>query len=96
MPTPEQVAHLIEAGHSYETAARELGVSAGLTFMIATGIPADVGGAPVPPELPPVPGASPQQLVNPRQYNPTRDPRVDDWVRRRARSELGAAQRMRP
>jgi len=97
MPTPEQVARLLEAGHSYETAARELGLPAGLTFMIATGVPADAGGAPEPPDRPPVPGGSSQRLVNAREFNPTRDPRVDEWVRRRARRELGgAARRMRP
>jgi hypothetical protein len=90
MPTPEQVTALLDEGHSYETASRELGISAGLVFMIATGLPADGGDTPTPEELSAkrvLPGPS-QQLVNPRPFNPTRKPHVVDWVKQRAAREL--------
>jgi hypothetical protein len=74
MATREQVRMLLDGGHSYETAARELGIPAGLAFMLATGRPAD---------------GSAQHLVNPPAYNPTRKDSVMEWVRERARRELG-------
>jgi hypothetical protein len=88
--TREQVLELLDAGHSYETAARALHIPAGQAFMIATGLPADGSDAPSPEELarkPPLPGST-QQLVNPPSYNPTRKPHVLEWVRERARREL--------
>jgi hypothetical protein len=39
--TREQVEELLDQGHSYETAARELGIRPGLAYMIATGLPAE-------------------------------------------------------
>lgn len=90
MATREQVLELLDAGHSYETAARVLRIPAGQAFMIATGLPADGSGTPLPPKLanePPLPASS-QQLVNPPPYNPTRKPHVMEWVRERARREL--------
>jgi hypothetical protein len=40
--TREQVEELLDQGHSYETAARELGIAPGLAHLIATGRPGDV------------------------------------------------------
>jgi hypothetical protein len=88
-----RIIELLEQGHSYETAARELGLPAGQAFMIATGLPADGGDAPSPQELerkPVLPGSS-QQLVNPPAFNPTRKQSVIEWVQRRAAHELQKA-----
>jgi len=90
MATRAQVRGLLEEGHSYETAARELGVPAGLAFMLATGRPADGGRVPDGDELEQgrVPGGSSQQLVNPPPFNPTGKATVLEWVRERAAREL--------
>lgn len=90
MATRAQVLELLELGHSYETAARELELPAGQAFMIATGLPADGSGAPTPAELASkrvLPGSS-QHLVNPPPFNPTRNAHVIEWVRERAAGEL--------
>ena len=76
------VAELLEQGHSYETAARALGLPPGLVFMLATGLPADDGDAPA--------GRS-QQLVNPPLFDPTAPKSVRRWVDDRARRELTQA-----
>jgi hypothetical protein len=47
VPTRDQVEELLGAGHSYETAARELGIAPGLARMIATGRPGDGVDVPV-------------------------------------------------
>ena len=73
MPTVQQVRELLDAGHSYEAIGRELHVSPGLAFMIATGRPAD---------------GPRQELIGPPSFNPNRNARVDEWVRRRAAEEL--------
>jgi hypothetical protein len=90
MATRAQVIELIEAGHSYETAAKELGIPPGQAFMIATGLPADGSEAPPPhePEQEAALNGSSQQLVNPPPFNPTRKPEVLAWVKRRAAREL--------
>lgn len=90
MATRAQVVELIEAGHSYETAAKELGIPPGQAFMIATGLPADGGETPPrhEPERKPALDGSSQQLVNPPQCNPTRKPELLEWVKRRATREL--------
>jgi hypothetical protein len=90
MATRAQVVELLDGGHSYETAARELGISPGLAFMIATGLPADGGDVPAPEELEGKrvqPGSS-QHLSNPPPFNPTRNEDVIEWARRRAAREL--------
>jgi hypothetical protein len=90
MATRAQVLELLDRGHSYETAAKELHLPAGQAFMIATGLPADGGDVPSPEELRDkrvLPGSS-QQLVNPPAFNPTRSALVMDWVRERASREL--------
>jgi hypothetical protein len=91
MPTREQVLTLLDAGHTCETAARELGIPARQAFMVATGLPADGSGAPAPEDLErtPVLSGSSQHLVNPPPCNPTRNPQVIAWVRDRAARELG-------
>jgi hypothetical protein len=90
MPSREQVTELLDAGHSYETAARELQIPPGLAFMLATGLPADGSDVPAPQELDVkrvLPGGS-QHLVNPPTFNPTRNREVIEWVRQRAEREL--------
>jgi hypothetical protein len=77
MPTRAQVAELLDAGHSYESAATELNVPAGQVYMIATGTPADGSS-----------GRARQDLVNPSPHNPTRNEHVLAWVRERAAREL--------
>ena len=70
--------NLLADGHDYESVARELGIPAGLAYMIATGRPADDDEAPA------------QDLFEPPAYNPTRNPTVDAWVKARAERELQA------
>ena len=81
---------MLDGGRSYETAARELGISPGLAYMLATGVPADfsddlhAGERDGRSEL----ADSSQRLINPHQHNPQRNPIVVDWIRRRAAAEL--------
>lgn len=90
MPTQDQVRELLDHGHSYEAAARQLGIPAGQAFMIATGLSADGSDTPSPQELDEqrLPSGSSQRLVNPPPVNPTRNVRVMEWVRQRAAREL--------
>jgi hypothetical protein len=90
MATRAQVVELLDGGHTYETAARELHIPAGLAFMIATGLPADGGSAPTPEELEGkrVLSGSSQHLVNPPPFNPTRNERAVAWAKQRAAREL--------
>jgi hypothetical protein len=90
MATRAQVIELLDHGHTYQTAARQLKIPAGLAFMIATGLPADGGDGPAPEELidKRVLNGSSQQLVNPPALNPTRNAGVIEWVRERAEREL--------
>jgi hypothetical protein len=85
-----RVEQVLAGARSWQTAAQELGIPAGLAFMIATGIPADASGVPDLPE--PANAAlrlsSPQWLVNPRTHNQLRHDRTDAWVARRAALEL--------
>jgi hypothetical protein len=93
MATRAQVVELLDAGHTYQTAARELHIPAGQAFMTATGLPADGSDVPPPEELarkPTLPGSS-QHLVNPPPFNPTRKQHVLDWVKRRAARDLKGA-----
>jgi len=88
VPTREDVTELLSAGHSYATAARELGIAPGLAYMIATGLPADGSGAPPPVDEARLEGGTSQQLVNPPAADPVRKAHVLDWVRGRAEREL--------
>lgn len=91
MASRAQVDELLKLGHTYESLARELGISPGLAFMIATGVPADGSEAMTPDELAArhVPKCSTQQLVNPPTADPTSSDIVRRWVRERAARELG-------
>ncbi len=90
MATADQVRGLLDRGHSYETAARELHIPAGQAYMIATGLAADGGDTPSPEELRDkrVLSGSSQQLVNPPPLPPHRNEHVLEWVRERAAREL--------
>jgi hypothetical protein len=74
MTTREQILGLLESGHTYETAARELALAPGLAFMIATGQAADGSER----------HDGSQRLVNPPPVNPTGKDHVAPWVHRRA------------
>jgi len=90
MTTRAQVLGLVRSGHSYESAARSLGIPAGRAYLIATGVAADASDSPHPEEpheTPLIAGGS-QDLVNPPPLHPTRDEQVIAWVRGRAEREL--------
>lgn len=90
MPTREQVLGYVDAGSSYAEAGEGLGVSPGLAYLIATGVPADGSDTLTEAQLADphlMPGTS-QHLSNPQPpTNPTRDEQVLAWVRMRARSD---------
>jgi hypothetical protein len=90
MPTRQQVRALLDEGHSYETAGRQLKIPPGQAFMIATGLPADGSDAPRPDELKdrPVLPSSSQHLVNPPAFNPNHKDWVVAWVKERAARQL--------
>ncbi len=90
MPSSDQVRALLDAGRSYEAIARELGISPGLAYMLATGVPADFSDDLHDGERAgrSEPAGSAQALVNPHQHNPQRNPVVVDWIKRRAAAEL--------
>ncbi len=50
--TRRQVTDLLDAGHSYQSAARELRISTSLAQMIATGLPGDDAGGHAPAPAP--------------------------------------------
>lgn len=79
MPTRAQVRELLEAGLTYEAAARRLGIRPGLAYMLATGRPADDDEAPA------------QDLFEPPAQDPTTNRAVLDWVKERAARDLRAA-----
>jgi hypothetical protein len=83
VPTRSGVLRLLAAGHTYETAARELRISPALAYMIATGRPADSSAAGAGD-----PGS--QRLTNPPTFTPAHEAVVVEWVRARARRELSA------
>jgi hypothetical protein len=83
MPGKDAVLRLLHDGRTYQEIGRELGIPPGRAYLIATGQPADASDAT---------GAGrdgalrshAQQLVNPREVNPTERPDVWAGVRRRA------------
>jgi len=75
VPSRKQVRELVDGGHSYETAARQLGIPVGLAYMIATGKPA----------------AGSEVDAGPPAYDPTGNEHVLAWVRERAARELKRA-----
>lgn len=88
MPTKAQVKALLSAGSDYREAGRRLGISPGLVYLIATGLPADGSDVPSPEErrerglLP-----SSQELSNPAPENPTARDTVRRWVAERVRAD---------
>jgi hemerythrin-like domain-containing protein len=86
MPTRESILTLVRSGLSYPQIGEQLGVTPGLAYLIATGLPADGGDAPGP-ETDKRPGAlstSTQHLSNPKSIVPQRDEETDAWIRGRA------------
>ena len=84
--TRAQVVELLDRGHTFETAARALHVSAGLAYMVVNGVPADASDSHSPNGRRLLPSA--QHLVNPPPFNPTRKQSIADWVQARAQREL--------
>lgn len=90
MVTREQVLRLVEGGHDYDEAGRDLGISPGLAYMIATGLPADGGDTLTPDEQhrPGFLGGSTQHLANhAKPENPQRSESVLAWIKSRASSD---------
>ena len=86
MPTRQSILDLVSSGLSYPQIGERLGVTPGLAYLIATGLPADGGDAPGP-RTDERPGALPgstQHLSNPKAIVPQRDERTDSWIRERA------------
>jgi hypothetical protein len=90
--TREQVLRLIAEGCDYPAAAARLGVSAGAAYLTGTGRPADGSGtvADGDPERPGLILTSAQHLSNPPAVNPTSDPAIREWIRRRATADLAS------
>jgi hypothetical protein len=90
VPTAEQVRLLLDDGRTYAEAAEQLGISPGLAYLIATGIPADGSDTVTDDQLDrphTFPGTT-QHLANPQPpANPTRNETVGAWMRRRASSD---------
>lgn len=86
MPTKETVLQLLEAGATYEAAARELGINPGQAYLVATGLPAD-GSDSLAPEERQRPGicwGSVQRLVNPPIHPSSKAAEALEWLRKRA------------
>lgn len=86
MPTRESILNLVRSGLSYPQIGERLGVTPGLAYLVATGLPADGGDAPGP-ESEKRPGALPtstQHLSNPKAIVPQRDEETEAWIRERA------------
>jgi hypothetical protein len=76
---------MLEAGLDYETIGRRLGISPGLVYLIATGLPADGSDAPSATDHD-RPGflETSQQLSNPESAdNPTSSGDVHAWIKGR-------------
>jgi hypothetical protein len=90
VPTREQVLNHLDEGCSYAEAADRLGITAGLAYLIATGIPADGSDSLTEAQLSrphTMPGTS-QHLANPQPAaNPVQHPLVLDWIRQRAHGD---------
>lgn len=79
MPTSEHIRAALRAHDGdYHLLSRELGVPAGLAYLIATGRPADGSGGQY---------GRGQALVNPREVNPTGRADVLAWIKLRALSD---------
>ena len=88
MPTRQQVLELLHDGYGYHEIGARLGIPAGQAYLIATGVPAD-GGDTLTAADRERPGyrIGSQTLVNPRQNDPSGDPGIRDWIRRRAHDD---------
>jgi len=85
MPTRESILTLVRSGLSYPQIGERLGVTPGLAYLIATGLPADGGDAPgwETDERPGALSTSTQHLSNPKSIVPQRDEQTDAWIRER-------------
>ncbi|MFF5854617.1 hemerythrin domain-containing protein [Streptomyces sp. NPDC012751] len=86
MPSRSEVLRLLAAGLDYAEAGRRLGVPAGQAFLIATGLPADGGGALTAEERrrPGMREGSTGHLSNPPARSPAGGEHVRAWLRERA------------
>lgn len=93
MPSRRTVLELIEQGCDHDEVARRLGISPGLSHLLATGVPADGGDSVTGErrERPGYQGSGSQRLVGPRAHNLSKKPEVLAWVRER----VGADEQMR-
>lgn len=85
MASVTTVRRLVEAGLDYDAVAERLGITPGLAYLLATGLPADGSDAPGPRahERSGFVAAS-QHLANPQPtHNPTTSKSVLDWIRGR-------------
>jgi hypothetical protein len=89
MSGKDQVLRLLDQGCDYTTAARRLGIPPGQAYLIATGVPADGGDTVTRAQRdrPGFLGSGSQELVNPRQVNPTARTDVHDWIRWRVHTD---------
>jgi hypothetical protein len=99
MPTREQVRELVGRGLDYTAAGRELGISPGQAYMIATGLPAD-GSDAIPDQVLAQRGdllAASQDLASPPHRNPAARAQVRAWMAARvaADAQMRAAIRQR-
>jgi hypothetical protein len=100
MVSREQVLRLVDEDHDFEAAGRRLGISPGLAYMIATGLPAD-GGDPGPRAVSRpgfLPGSTQHLATQAKLVNPTGADIVHAWIRQRASADLrpkGGASRSR-
>ena len=89
MPSRAQIRELLEAGRSYEETGAALGISPGLAYLVATGLPADGGDAPDTgvyhrPYL----REQSQELANSEEVeNPTSKSSVIDWIKARVAAD---------
>lgn len=89
MPTKESILELVRLGKPYEEIAKDVGIPAGLAYLIATGLPADGGDVPSAEDLQRegvVPGST-QHLANPSTELPKHKDSTEEWMRGRARAD---------
>lgn len=89
MTRADRIRSLVESGRDYDEIARIVGVTPGLAYSLATGMPAD-GGDTADAEHRNRAGfisSRSQKLANPQHHNPTRRSDVVDWVRDRAKAD---------
>jgi hemerythrin-like domain-containing protein len=89
VPTREQVRQLLAQGLDHRAAGRQLGISAGQAYLIATGVPADGSDTIPDPEMAGREDLMPvsQQLANPPHHNPTSKESTRKWLKARAAAD---------